>query len=170
MFNAKEITLMGIAIALVYVATAFVNVKLPIASQGGLIHLGNVPLFIFAILFGKKVGAVAGAFGMGIFDLLSGWTLWAPFTFVIVGAMGYAVGLITEKHKSGNWYLLAFIVAGTIKLGGYYIAEGCIYGNWYAPIASVPGNFFQILLAALITRLLIDPLWRSIKPGGSKKD
>ena len=39
---------------------------------------------------------LAGAFGMGLFDLLSGWTAWAPFTFIIVGAMGYVVGAIQK--------------------------------------------------------------------------
>ena len=43
---------------------------------------------------------LAGAFGMGLFDLLSGWTAWAPFTFIIVGAMGYVVGAMTEGHHS----------------------------------------------------------------------
>lgn len=55
------------------VATCFINIRLPI-GQGGLIHLGNVPLFLIAILFGKKIGALAGAFGMGLFDLMGGWT------------------------------------------------------------------------------------------------
>ena len=49
--------------------TAFVNVRLPIAANGGLIHLGNVPLFIMAILFGKKTGAIASGVGMGLFDV-----------------------------------------------------------------------------------------------------
>lgn len=42
-------------------------------GSGGLIHLGNVPLFVAAMLFGRKTGAIAGAFGMGLFDLMSGW-------------------------------------------------------------------------------------------------
>lgn len=54
-----RIVIAAIAIALTYVFTAFVNITLPIAINGGLIHLGNVPLFLFAILFGKKVGALA---------------------------------------------------------------------------------------------------------------
>ena len=37
-------------------------------------------LSVVSILFGPKKGAVAGAIGMGLFDLISGWTLWAPFT------------------------------------------------------------------------------------------
>ncbi len=79
-------------IALTLVATMFINVRLPFMGSGGLIHLGNVPLFIAAMMYGRKTGAVAGAFGMGLFDLISGWTAWAPFTFVIVGTMGYVIG------------------------------------------------------------------------------
>ena len=80
--KVQFIAITAMAVALTYVFTAFVNVRLPIAANGGLIHLGNVPLFIMAILFGKKTGAIAGGVGMGLFDLLSGWTAWAPFTFI----------------------------------------------------------------------------------------
>ena len=81
-------------IALTLVATWLINIRLPFMGSGGLIHLGNVPLFVAAMLFGRKTGAIAGAFGMGLFDLMSGWTAWAPFTFIIVGCMGYVVGLL----------------------------------------------------------------------------
>ena len=91
------LTVTALFIALTYLFTAFINVRLPIAANGGLIHLGNVPLFIGAVIFGKKTGMLAGGIGMGLFDLLSGWTLWAPFTLVIVGLMGYVVGRMTEK-------------------------------------------------------------------------
>lgn len=91
------ITVTAVFVALTYIFTACVNVRLPIAANGGLIHLGNIPLFVGAIIFGKKTGMIAGGVGMGLFDLLSGWTLWAPFTLVIVGLMGFTVGRITEK-------------------------------------------------------------------------
>lgn len=68
--TTKELVITGLSIALVFVATCFINIRLPI-GQGGLIHLGNVPLFLIAILFGKKIGALAGAFGMGLFDLMA---------------------------------------------------------------------------------------------------
>lgn len=53
-YSTKELVLDAMFIALTYVFTAFVNVRLPIAANGGLIHLGNVPLFICAILLGKR--------------------------------------------------------------------------------------------------------------------
>ena len=58
--QVQFLTITALFIALTYVFTAFVNVRLPITANGGLIHLGNVPLFIGAILFGKKTGAGNG--------------------------------------------------------------------------------------------------------------
>lgn len=156
--NIQSLTITALSIALVYVFTAFVNVQLPFGGKGGLIHLGNIPLFIVAILFGKKTGALAGGIGMGLFDLLSGWTMWAPFTFVIVGCMGYVTGLVTEKKKSYSTYVLAMVLACIIKIVGYYIAEVILYGNWVVPFASIPGNLIQVGTAAVVVLIIIVPL------------
>ena len=121
--NTKTLAINGIAIALVFLATGFINIRLPIGANGGLVHLGNVPLFLTAIIYGKKSGAISGAFGMALFDLFSGWAAWAPFTFVVVGLMGYVVGKITEKNDGFWWYVTAIAAALVIKIVGYYIAE-----------------------------------------------
>ena len=142
--NTQAIVVTAMCIALTYIFTAVVNIRLPFAPNGGLIHLGNVPLFLAAIIFGKKTGALSGAFGMGLFDLFSGWTAWAPFTFIIVGLMGFSVGAITEKKKGFCWKVVAILVACVIKIAGYYIAEGIIYGNWITPVSSIPGNLLQV--------------------------
>ena len=159
----SDIAITGVCIALTLVATAFINIRLPIAANGGLVHLGNVPLFLAAIIFGKKTGAFAGAFGMGPFDLLSGWTLWAPFTFVIVGLMGFAVGKITENRIGFRWNVLAIAVACVIKVVGYYIAEVIIYRNWIAPVLSIPGNLVQIGVAAVIVLPIVEIVRKAVK-------
>ena len=161
--NVSDIAITGVCIALTLVATAFINVRLPIAANGGLVHLGNVPLFLAAIIFGKKTGAFAGAFGMGLFDLLSGWTLWAPFTFVIVGLMGFTVGKITENRIGFRWNVLAIAAACVIKVAGYYIAEVIIYRNWIAPVLSIPGNLVQIGVAAVIVLPIVEIVRKAVK-------
>ena len=162
--HAKTAAVNGISIALVFLATAFINIRLPIAANGGLIHLGNVPLFLAAAIFGKRTGAVCGAFGMGLFDLLSGWTLWAPFTFVIAGLIGYTVGRLTEDPAASySRYVLAVILALIIKVAGYYIAEAVIYGNLAAPLASVPGNVIQIGVASAVFLIIIKPIQAGLK-------
>lgn len=148
--RTQELVLDAMMIALTYLFTAFINIRLPIAANGGLIHLGNVPLFLAAFLFGPRCGALAGAFGMGLFDLLSGWYLWSPFTFIICGLMGWTIGRICEKHSGFLWNFLSISAACVIKLAGYYLAEGLIYGNWQAPAASIPGNLIQIWSAAVL--------------------
>jgi uncharacterized membrane protein len=159
----QDMVITALMIALTYVATWLINIRLPFMGSGGLIHLGNVPLFIAAILFGKKTGALAGGIGMGLFDLLSGWTAWAPFTFVIVGLMGYEVGWFAERRPIKNTALndaVSMVLALIIKIVGYYFAEVILYGNWIAPIGSVPGNICQVGVAAVIVMAMLPVLRR----------
>lgn len=159
----QDMTVTAMMIALTYVATWLINIRLPLMGSGGLIHLGNVPLFIAAILFGKKTGALAGGVGMGLFDLLSGWTAWAPFTFVIVGLMGFEVGLFAEKRPIKNVHLndaISMMIALGIKIAGYYFAEVILYGNWVTPIGSIPGNVCQVVTALVIVMAALPVLRR----------
>ena len=161
-----QLVVTAMFVALTFVATWLINIRLPLVGSGGLIHMGNVPLFIGGMLFGRRIGAIAGAFGMALFDLMSGWTVWAPFTFVIVGAMGYVVGYIAEKKPLRNATLnnvLSVILAVIIKVVGYYIAEGIIYGNWIVPIGSIPGNVIQVGFAGFIVVLFIEKLRKIIR-------
>lgn len=154
--RTTSITLTAMFTALVYVFT-MLNVN-PLGLPGGLVHLGNIPFFIAAILFGKKIGAISGGVGMALFDILSPYAIWAPFTLVIGLATGYVVGLVTERHKRFPYYLLAFVLAAVVKVVGYYIAEGIIYGNWIAPVQAIPANVTQVIVASVIVLVIIKPL------------
>ena len=161
-----DLVICALFIALTFVATWLINIRLPLVGSGGLIHLGNVPLFVAAMLFGKKTGALAGGIGMALFDLMSGWTAWAPFTLVIVGSMGFVVGWIAEKKTFKNAQVnnvLSVILALIIKVVGYYFAEVILYGNWVAPLGSIPGNVLQVGVAGIIVLAFIEYLRKYIK-------
>ncbi|WP_391205952.1 ECF transporter S component [Psychrobacillus sp. L4] len=149
-----DLILTAMLIALVFVSTLVLNIRLPIAANGGLVHLGTAMLFIASIVFGPKKGALAGAIGMGIFDLVSGWTLWAPFTFVARGLQGYIVGKIAwsfgRKGNSIAFNLLATIISIPVMLGVYYICERVLYGSWIIPLTSIPGNIVQNVVGIII--------------------
>lgn len=132
-YTVRDLVIDALCIALVLAFTMFVNLRLPIAANGGLIHLGNVPLFLAAYCFGRRTGALCGGLGMAAFDLISGWAL----------ALGTALALL-------------------IKIAGYYVAEGLIYGNWIAPISSVPGNIVQIAVAMVIVLPLAIPVRKAL--------
>ncbi|MFY0802608.1 ECF transporter S component [Peribacillus frigoritolerans] len=141
-------------IALVFLSTFFLNIKLPIAANGGLVHLGTAMLFIASILFGPKKAALAGAIGMGLFDIVGGWTLWAPITIVARGLQGYIVGKIAwSKGRNGTsiaFNVIATIVSIPFMIAVYYIGEGILYGNWIAPLASIPGDLVQNILGIIV--------------------
>lgn len=160
-----ELVTTGLMIALVFLFTKFINIRLPISVNGGLIHLGNVPLFIAAIAFGPRMGALAGGIGMAIFDLTSGWTLWAPFTLVVRAGMGYIIGTIAQRRCGESFGLnVAAILAGTMAmLVGYYFTEVILYGNWFVPFTSIPGNVLQILTASLIALPILPRINKAVK-------
>lgn len=149
-----DLILTGMLIALVFVATFTLNIRLPIAANGGLVHLGTGMLFIASILFGPRKGALAGAIGMGLFDLVSGWTLWAPFTFVARGLQGYIVGKIAwslgREGHSIPFNLLAIIASVPVMLGVYFLCERVLFGSWIIPVASIPGNIVQNVVGIII--------------------
>ncbi|MEK3979499.1 ECF transporter S component [Psychrobacillus sp. FSL K6-2836] len=142
-----DLIITSMLIALVFIATVMLNIKLPITANGGLVHLGTAVLFISSILFGPKKGAIAGAVGMGLFDLVGPWILWAPITFLARGLQGYIVGKIAwSKGRNGSSLalnLIATIVSIPFMLGVYYLGEAIIFKSWIVPAASIPGNIVQ---------------------------
>ena len=163
--QAKQIALDAMFVALTLVFTAFVNIQIPsFGGAGGLIHLGNVPLFIAAMIYGKRTGCLAGALGMGLFDILSGWAAWAPCTIITCGLMGFVVGIICENRKGFVSKVVAVIAALVIKLAGYFIFEGFVMGSGAAAaLKSVPCNIIQITVAAVIVFLIITPLEKGLR-------
>lgn len=152
-FNAKEIAMYGLFIALVYVATRFINIPGP--TSGGLFHLGNVMFFTIAMVFGKKAGAISGGIGMALFDLTSAWVVWAPFTLIIRFIMGYSIGTWSFKEanskKQSIFYTgIGLALAFITMILGYYITEGILYGNWIVPLQSIWGNTMQCIVGTVI--------------------
>lgn len=148
-----DIVLTALLIALVFLAT-FINIKLPIKANGGLVHLGTTMLFISAFLFGPRKAMIAGALGMTLFDMVGGWLVWAPITFVARGLQGLIVGKIAwakgRNGKSIGLNVVAAIVSIPFMIAVYYIGEGILYGNWIAPLASIPGDLIQNIIGILI--------------------
>jgi len=149
-----DLILTAMSIALVFVATLLLNIKLPITANGGLVHLGTAMLFIISIVFGPKKGMIAGAIGMGLFDLVSGWTLWAPISFLARGLQGYIVGRIAWSNgRNGNsvrFNILAAIISVPFMLAIYYVGEAIIFGSFIVPAASIPGNLVQNAVGLIV--------------------
>ncbi|CAM3038867.1 ECF transporter S component [Filibacter tadaridae] len=148
-----DLVITSILAALIFISTVFINIKLPI-GQGGLIHLGTAMLFITAILFGPKKGALAGAIGMGLFDILGGWLIWAPTTIISRALQGLIVGKIawSKGHKGDSIGLniLGAVASMPVMIAVYYIGQAIMFKSWIVPIASIPGDIIQNVVGLLV--------------------
>lgn len=145
--KTRDIVITGLMAAIIFVLT-YINIRLPFSmNDGGLIHLGGVGLIIACYLLMPVNSALAGGIGMGLFDLLSPYAVWAPFTFFIRFFQGFVFSKLLLK-KDVKFEILGLIMFTIIDMAGYYIAEGIIYGNFIAPMASMPAE--AILCAASI--------------------
>lgn len=157
-FKVIDLVVTSLFIALVYVFTWIVKIQLPFSPNGGLIHLGNVPFFLAAIFFDKRVGMTAGALGMGLFDLTSGWILWSPMTVISALIMGYILNKMNYKKYTLKSLILSFILVALVKVVVYYIGEIFILSSFAAPLASIPGNLIQIGVSSVIVLVILKPM------------
>lgn len=161
--NVKDLVITSLFIALVFVFTWLVKFQLPFAPNGGLIHLGNVPFFLAAIFLDKRIGMTAGALGMGLFDLVSGWELWSPMTVISALIMGYIINKLNYKHLNLINLLISFVLVAIVKVAVYYIGEVIILSSFVTPLASIPGNIIQIAVSSVIVLVVLKPMEKVFK-------
>ena len=92
-----RLVLLAMFTAAIAVTTAYLSIP---NGFGGYIHLGDGIIFMSAMLLGPA-GAISAGIGSGIADLLVGYGMYAPVTFVIKGIMGLLVGCLYSRKGTG---------------------------------------------------------------------
>lgn len=133
----KRLTLGGMLAALTAVFTAYVS--LPIA--GGYFHPGDAMIALSGVVLGP-FAAIPAAIGSCLADLLAGYTIYAPFTFVIKGLMGLIAGWGCASGKINLKSVGALVLGGLVVVGGYFATDSILYSAETA-LASIPWNALQ---------------------------
>jgi len=126
-----NIVITGLLMALVTVATMLI--KVPIPATNGYIHVGDSMIFLTAIIFGKRKGALAGGIGSAFADLFLGAPQWIIPTLIVKGLMGYLVGTVAnqESEKLINIRNVLAMAIGAIWMAtGYLFVSSMMYGNF----------------------------------------
>lgn len=92
--NVRKLTMVAMFAALCYVGFAVFKIDIP--SEKTAFHLGNVFVVLGALYMGGLWGGLAGAVGLTIADLTSGYVTSAPKTFVMKLGIGLVVGAIAH--------------------------------------------------------------------------
>jgi uncharacterized membrane protein len=113
-----------LAAAAVFIALAFVVTRytvIPIPQTKGYFNLGEVVIYIAALIFGPVVGALAGGVGSALADVAGSYLQFAPLTLVIKGVEGFIVGRLAGAGTAGR--LRATVAGGIWMVAGYFLAE-----------------------------------------------
>ena len=150
-----DLTVTAAMAALVFLGTYIF--KFPTIS--GYIHLGDCMILLTVALFGMKKGAIAGAIGGGLSDLIGGYTYWVVPTLLIKCMWAMVMGVIMHKllkDRKGS-FLIGAIAGGILHIIAYTLVRAVLYGGKTA-IIEIPGLAFQtgagIVIGFVIYQLL----------------
>jgi uncharacterized membrane protein len=149
-FGSREIAISAIMAALVCATTLLI--QLPIPATQGFFNVGDAMVMVAAITFGPIIGFIAGGFGSSLADLIGGWYVWVPFTLVIKGLEGFLAGsimVLDDEDKGVKKKIVAWIVAGSEMVVGYFLVQYYMYGLG-AALTEMPFNILQMVVAGII--------------------
>lgn len=168
--KTNKLVLTALMVCMILLTTMFI--KLPIPFTQGYVHLGDAMIFLAVLLLGTKYGALAAGLGSAMGDLLGGFAIWAPWTFVVKAIMALIMSeFIKIMMKKDKHYhkimgmpiieIIGMVLAGIEMVIGYYFAEGFIYGNWATPILGVPWNIGQFVVGIIVATILSTALYKT---------
>ncbi len=160
--NLKKLILAALFAALSCVAT--MSIRIPTPGTGGYIHPGDAIVILSGVILGPVWGFLAGGIGSALSDLIGGYFVYVPITFVIKGLVALAAGLLYQKiGKTQKSRYVAVILGGVADIilvaGGYFVCEYFIYGAGAA--ASIPANIIQGV-GGLVISCILYPILISI--------
>jgi len=152
--NPFSIAITSIFAALTCVLTMLISI--PVPATGGYINIGDVGVMLTALIFGPIIGSLGGGIGSALADIILGYPIWAPATFVVKGLEGLIVGLIANPRKVRTYFnfydIIAVIVGGLTMVFGYFIVEAFVFNFGIASaLVELPGNLFQSIIGAIIS-------------------
>lgn len=159
--NTKKLVMSAMFAALTCIATMIIKIPIPAAS--GYIHPGDAVVILSGIFLGPVSGFFAAGIGSAMADLLSGYAIYSPISFVIKGLVAFLVAMayrfLIQKAK-----VAALLCSGIINLclvvAGYFCYEAVLYG---VP-AALPGIVANIIQggAGLVLTFVLYPILMAI--------
>ncbi len=174
-YRTKIIILTALFAALTFVATSII--KIPTITQG-YIHPGDGLVLLSGLLLGPLWGTIAAGVGSALSDILGGYFVYAPATFIIKALSALTAVLIfralTKKETKGS--ILKVIAAGiggeAVMVFGYFVFEifmiaivngtNLTAGLAVAAAGIIP-NVIQGVVGIAISSLLYPVLHRLVK-------
>ena len=158
----QKLVLAAMFAALGCVATMVIQIPAPT----GYVNLGDAIVILAGFTLGPVYGFVAGGLGPALADLLLGYGMYAPGTFVIKGLVAVIASMILlvyyrlKKEPSISRLLVCTIPAEVFMALGYFAYEMLILKYGAGAAAAIPANLMQGLVGVVASVVLFRLLYK----------
>ena len=173
-FSTKKTVYTAVFAALILLATFLFRIPTP---AFGYIHVGDGFVLLAAVFLGPGLGGLAAGIGSGLSDLIGGYPVWAPGSFVIKFLTALTAALLyrflTKKLRrmtagiSVPSVIIAGIAGEAVMIIGYFLyniliislASGSVSGTGLAAavtvsLTEIPFNIAQGCIGIVLSSLL----------------
>ena len=157
--KTKKLVTAALFAALACVATMIIKFPSPLK---GYLNIGDCIVLLCGWMLSPVYGFVAAGLGSGLADLLSGYLVYAPATFIIEGLIACYTFKLIRKSLGHNLpaRIVSGILAEIIMVLGYYVFEGFMYG-FIASAVNIPANAIQGIVGLILGTILIKAFEKS---------
>ena len=175
--STKKLVVAALFAALTCICTMIVKIPTP---TGGYIHPGDGMVLLCGIILGPGMGALAAGIGSMLSDLISGYMVWVPATFLIKALCALVASLlfrsmsskIAEKKSAATLRLIiGGFIGEALMVFGYFLFEiglnaasnggftaAAIAGGIAFSTAGIPANILQGVTGIVIACALLPVL------------
>ena len=151
MNNNRTLSLVLTSVFAALICVCTLMVQIPIPATGGYANPGDGVLLLAAGLLPLPLSAAAAAVGSMLADVITGYMLYAPATFIIKGSMALLCGFLLKKLQGKKTaYILSALAAECLMVLGYFLYEAIFLGLGFGAAAGILGNAGQGALGAVI--------------------
>lgn len=168
--SVRNLVFAGLLAAMTTVATLLIVIPTP---TKGFINLGDSFVNIGAWLMGPAYGAASAAIGSSLADIIAGYGIYAPATFVIKGLMALvSFWLFSTLRKHGRTKtapIVSAVAAEAVMILGYAVYEAVIYGSVAFALGGVASNAVQGIGNTIIAAVFYAAIIEKAVPAGLGK-
>lgn len=159
---SKQIAFTAVFAALCFVGTYVTTVPMAVGN----VNFGDVFVLLAGWFLGPLYGAVAAGVGSCLADVISGYVIYAPATFIIKAFDAFVSYLVWTflkkviKNEKLDFLprVLAALVGEVWMIAGYFLFEGVFMVGFAGALANIPFNSIQgsvcLVGATLLTAAL----------------
>lgn len=162
-YRLKKLIYSALFAAIICAATLALHFPTP---TGGYIHAGDAIVLLGAFALGPAWGAFAAGLGSFLADIISGFALYAPASFVIKAVAALIAAAILKSGMFKNKTALAVFAGATAELfmvGAYFFYDAVILNFGLAAMGDIPANLIQAVFAVIAGSALYKALERIIQ-------